>query len=36
MQTVSRKGFLRLAAAAEALAESENLPAHGNAVRIRR
>jgi histidinol dehydrogenase len=36
MQTVSRKGFLRLAAVAEVLAESEHLPAHGNAVRIRR
>ena len=36
MQTISRQGFLRLASAAETFAESENLPAHGNAVRIRR
>jgi histidinol dehydrogenase len=36
MQTISRKGFLHLAGAAETFAESEKLPAHGNAVRIRR
>ena len=36
MQTISRQGFLRLAGSAETLAESENLPAHRNAVRIRR
>lgn len=35
-QTISRNGFLRLAAAAESLAESEGLLAHRNAVRIRR
>jgi histidinol dehydrogenase len=36
VQTVSRKGFLGLADSAEALAESEGLLAHRNAVRIRR
>jgi histidinol dehydrogenase len=36
MQTISNKGFLRLADAAESLAESEGLLAHRNAVRIRR
>ena len=35
-QTISNKGFLRLADAAEVLAESEGLLAHRNAVRIRR
>ena len=35
-QTISKKGFLRLADAAESLAESEGLLAHRNAVRIRR
>ena len=35
-QTISRKGYLRLAASAESLAESEGLLAHHNAVRIRR
>jgi len=36
MQTISRKGFLRLANSAEAFAEAEGLLAHRNAVRIRR
>ncbi|MGC1268366.1 MAG: histidinol dehydrogenase [Candidatus Acidiferrum sp.] len=36
LQTISNKGFLRLADAAESLAESEGLLAHRNAVRIRR
>ena len=36
VQTISRKGFLSLADAAETLAESEGLLAHRNAVRIRR
>jgi histidinol dehydrogenase len=36
VQTISRDGFLRLANAAESLAESEGLLAHRNAVRIRR
>ena len=36
VQTISRKGFLRLASAAETLAEAEGLLAHRNAVRIRR
>jgi len=36
VQTISNKGFLRLAPAAESLAESEGLLAHRNAVRIRR
>ena len=35
VQTISNKGFLRLADAAESLAESEGLLAHRNAVRIR-
>lgn len=36
IQSISKKGFLRLAGAAECLAESEGLFAHRNAVRIRR
>ena len=36
VQAISNKGFLRLADAAESLAESEGLLAHRNAVRIRR
>jgi len=36
VQTISRNGFLRLADAAETLAESEGLMAHRNAVRVRR
>jgi histidinol dehydrogenase len=36
VQNISRKGFLRLANAAETLAEAEGLLAHRNAVRIRR
>jgi histidinol dehydrogenase len=36
VQTISRKGFLRLADTVEALAESEGLMAHRNAVRVRR
>jgi histidinol dehydrogenase len=36
VQTISNKGFLRLADSAETLAESEGLFAHRNAVRIRR
>lgn len=36
VQTISNKGFLRLADSAESLAESEGLQAHRNAVRIRR
>ena len=36
VQTISRKGFLRLADAAETFAEAEGLFAHRNAVRIRR
>ena len=36
VQRISRKGFLRLAAAAELLAEAEGLHAHRNAVRVRR
>ena len=36
VQTISRNGFLRLAATVETLAESEGLIAHRNAVRIRR
>src|SRR5580700_9068817 len=36
VQTISNKGFLRLADAAESLAESEGLLAHRNAVRVRR
>jgi histidinol dehydrogenase len=36
VQTISNKGFSRLADAAESLAESEGLLAHRNAVRVRR
>jgi histidinol dehydrogenase len=36
VQTNSRKGFSRLAAGAETLAEAEGLLAHRNAVRVRR
>jgi histidinol dehydrogenase len=36
VQTISRKGFVRLADTVETLAESEGLLAHRNAVRIRR
>jgi histidinol dehydrogenase len=36
VQTISRKGFLRLADSAETLAEAEGLLAHRNAMRIRR
>jgi histidinol dehydrogenase len=36
VQTITRKGLLHLAQAAETLAESEGLMAHRNAVRIRR
>jgi histidinol dehydrogenase len=36
VQTISRKGFLRLADSAETLAEAEGLLAHRNAVRVRR
>jgi histidinol dehydrogenase len=36
VQTISCRGFLRLADAAETLAEAEGLLAHRNAVRIRR
>jgi histidinol dehydrogenase len=36
VQTIRRNGFLRLAGTAEALAESEGLMAHRNAVRVRR
>jgi histidinol dehydrogenase len=36
VQTISRKGFLRLADSAETLAEAEGLLAHRNAVGIRR
>ncbi len=36
VQTISRKGFLRIADAAETLAAVEGLLAHRNAVRIRR
>ena len=36
VQTISRKGLLRLADSAETLAEAEGLLAHRNAVRIRR
>jgi histidinol dehydrogenase len=35
-QTISRRGFLRLADSAETLAEAEGLLAHRNAMRIRR
>jgi len=36
VQSIARKGFLRLAHTVETLAESEGLMAHRNAVRIRR
>ena len=36
VQTITSKGFLHLADAVEALAESEGLMAHRNAVRVRR
>jgi len=36
VQTISRRGFLRLADTVETLAESEGLMAHRNAVRVRR
>jgi histidinol dehydrogenase len=36
VQRISRKGFVRLADGAEALAAAEGLEAHGKAVRIRR
>ncbi len=36
IQTISKKGFPRLADSAETLAESEGLLAHRNAVRVRR
>jgi histidinol dehydrogenase len=36
VQTIRRKGFVRLAATVETLAESEGLMAHRNAVRVRR
>jgi histidinol dehydrogenase len=36
VQEVSRVGFSRLARAAETFAAAENLPAHGNAIRVRR
>ncbi len=36
VQTIARKGFLRLADTVEILAESEGLVAHRNAVRVRR
>jgi histidinol dehydrogenase len=36
VQTISRKGFLRLADTVETLAESEGLMAHRHAVRVRR
>src|SRR5947209_2378131 len=36
VQAISRNGFLRVADAAETLAESEGLMAHRNAVRVRR
>ncbi len=36
VQTIARKGFLRLADTVEILAESEGLMAHRNAVRVRR
>jgi histidinol dehydrogenase len=36
VQTIARKGFLRLADTVETLAESEGLLAHRNAVRVRR
>jgi histidinol dehydrogenase len=36
VQTIARRGFLRLADTVEILAESEGLMAHRNAVRVRR
>jgi histidinol dehydrogenase len=36
VQTITRRGFLRLADTVETLAESEGLMAHRNAVRVRR
>jgi len=36
LQEISRNGFARLAAGTETFASAENLPAHFNAVRIRR
>ena len=36
VQTITREGFLQLAETVEALAESEGLMAHRNAVRVRR
>lgn len=36
VQTIMRRGFLRLAGTVETLAESEGLMAHRNAVRVRR
>jgi len=36
IQEISRGGFARLASGAETFATAENLPAHYNAVRIRR
>jgi histidinol dehydrogenase len=36
VQTITRRGFLRLAGTVETLAESEGLMAHRNAVRVRR
>jgi histidinol dehydrogenase len=36
VQTIARKGFLRLADTGETLAESEGLMAHRNSVRVRR
>jgi len=36
VQTITRKGFLRLAEAVETLSEAEGLMAHRNAVRVRR
>ena len=36
VQTITSKGFLKLAEAVETLAEAEGLMAHRNAVRVRR
>jgi len=36
VQEIDRRGFLRLAGAAECMAVAENLPAHRNAVSVRR
>lgn len=36
VQEISSVGFFRLAPVAEAFAAAENLPAHGNAIRVRR